>query len=241
MKPNLRDSETDAVEGQAMGHHHGRKRERAIDRACPTSIHLVRSLSPGATVADVGCHGWSLGDASLASGADYVGVDRVEPPGRPAHARFAGCSNGILDLPDDSCDLVVAGHVLEHVPAPVELMTELLRIAKPGGLVWIESPSELACQTVGSSDPEDHTFLSFWDDPTHVRPWTPGALYRLAITCQALPIAMQRGESGGIPVTTMLALKPEHVRSRPATRYVTLKDVAHGLEAAYDAVWGRRS
>ncbi len=36
----------------------------------------------------------------------------------------------------------------------------------------------------------------------------------------------------------MLALKPEFVRGKPATRYVTLKDVGYGVKAAYEAVWG---
>jgi len=194
-------------------------------------------LPPRATVADVGCFGWLLAEASLAGGADYVGVDRVEPPGRPAHARFARGSDASIELADDSCDLVVAGHVLEHVAAPVELAAELLRVLKPGGEVWIEAPSELACLTVGSSDVEDQHFFSFWDDPTHVRPWTPGALYRLALSCQAIPLAIQRGRTGDVPVSRMLAQKPTHLRGKPATRFVTLKDVPRGLSAAYRAVW----
>jgi SAM-dependent methyltransferase len=185
----------------------------------------------------VGCHGWLLGEASFAGGIDYVGVDRVEPPGRPAHARFARGSGASLELPDDSCDLVVAGHVLEHVATPVEFAAELLRVAKPGGKVWIEAPSELACLTLGSSDVEDQHFFSFWDDPTHVRPWTPGALYRLALSSQAVPIAIQRGQTGDVPVSRMLAQKPAHLRGKPATRFVTLKDVPRGLRAAYEAVW----
>src|SRR4051794_187353 len=98
-----------------------------VDGSCPTSVDLVRSLPRGATVADVGCHGWLLGQASLASGVHYVGVDRVEPPQRPAHALFARGSNASIDLPDESCELVVAGHVLEHVTEAIEFAAELLR------------------------------------------------------------------------------------------------------------------
>lgn len=220
-----------------MSMHLEQQRASGVAPLCPTSVELVRGLPRAATLADVGCHGWLLGDASLASGTDYVGVDRVEPPGRPAHARFARGSDASIELPDDSCDLVVAGHVLEHVVAPVELAAELLRVAKPGGVVWIEAPSELGCLTVGSSDVEGQYFSSFWDDPTHVRPWPPGALYRLAISCQAIPLAIQRGRTGDVPVSRMLARKPADLRGKPATRFVTLKDVPRGLRAAYDAVW----
>jgi SAM-dependent methyltransferase len=213
---------------------------RAIGCACPAALDLVRGLRPGATVADVGCHGWLLDEASRASGVRYLGVDRVEPPARPAQARFVRASDDGIDLPDDHCELVVASHVLEHVTDPIEFMAELVRIVKPGGLLRMESPSELGCQTVASGDVEDQRFLSFWDDPTHVRPWTPGAFYRLAISCQAVPLAIQRGQAGDVPVSTMLAIKPPHVRGKPATRYVTLKNVSYGLRAAYETVWGRR-
>lgn len=216
------------------------ERNRAIGRSCPAAVDLVRSLPHGATVVDVGCYGWLLGEASRASGVQYLGVDRVEPPARPAHARFVRASEGAIDLPDDQCELAVASHVLEHIADPIEFMAELMRIVKPGGQLWMESPSELGCQSVASDDVEDQRFLSFWDDPTHVRPWSPGAFYRLAISCQAVPIAIQRGQTGDVPVSTMLAIKPRHVRGKPGTRYVTLRNVGYGLKAAYEAVWGRR-
>jgi SAM-dependent methyltransferase len=202
------------------------------------SVDLVGDLPRGATVVDVGCFGWVLGEPTAANGVALIGVDQVEPPGRPAHAKFVYGSNAQIDLPDDCCDLVVAGHVLEHVPDGTAFAVELMRIVKPGGHVWIESPSELGCLSRSSDDPEDQHFYSFWDDPQHVRPWTPGALYRLAITCQAFPLAIQRAQAGDVPVSRMLARKPEFVRGKPATRYVTLKDVGYGVKAAYEAVWG---
>jgi SAM-dependent methyltransferase len=211
----------------------------AISRSCPTSVNLVRSLPRGATVVDIGCYGWLLGEATKTHGLQYIGVDRAEPPERPSHARFVRTLGASIDLRDDSCDLVVAGHVLEHVTDPIGFTAELLRLVKPGGKLWMESPSELGCHAVASDDPEDQQFLSFWDDPTHIRPWTPGALYRLAISCQAIPIAIQRGQTGDVPVSTMLAIKPTRVRGMPETRYVTLKNVGYGLHAAYEAVWGR--
>ena len=204
----------------------------------PTSVELVRDLPHGSTVVDVGCLGWVLGDATLKSGVTLIGVDQVEPPGRPEHARFVFGSNGHIDLPDDSCDLAIAGHVLEHVTDGTAFAAELFRIVKPGGHVWIEAPSELGCMSRSSDDPEDQHIYSFWDDAQHVRPWPPGALYRLAITCQAIPLAIQRAQTGDVPVSKMLARKPETVRGTPQTRYVTLKDVGYGVKAAYEAVWG---
>jgi SAM-dependent methyltransferase len=204
---------------------------------CPTSVELVRSLPKGSIVADIGCYGWLLGNAARIGGVNLIGIDRSEPSGRPEHASFASCTDSIIDLPDDHCDLVVAGHVLEHVVDGVAFAAEMLRILKPGGCLWIETPSELSCIGRSSDDPESHRFLSFWDDPTHVRPWTPGALYRLAISCRAVPLAIQRRETNGIPCSTMLARKPRSVSGRPTTRYVALKGVPYGVQAAYESIW----
>jgi SAM-dependent methyltransferase len=209
-----------------------------LEKSVPASVELVRDLPRGSTVVDVGCFGWVLGDATAQNGVTLIGTDQVEPPGRPAHAKFVLGSNSKIDLPDDCCDFVVAGHVLEHVSDGTAFAVELFRIVRPGGQVWIESPSELGCQSRSSDDPEDQHFYSFWDDPQHVRPWTPGALYRLAITCQAVPLAIQRAQAGDVPVSRMVARKPETVRGAPQTRYVTLKDVGYGVKAAYEAVWG---
>ena len=209
----------------------------AVRRTCPTAIEFVGQLPPGALVADIGCYGWLLGEVAQARGVTLIGVDRREPPGRPPHARFAHGADATIDLPDDCCDLVVASHVLEHVADGVALAAELMRIVKPGGHLWLETPSELGCLTASSDDPEDHQFLNFWDDPTHVRPYSPAALYRLAISCQAIPVAMQRSQTGPVPSSTLLALKPVSMRGKPDVRYVTLKGVGYGVAAAYAAVW----
>lgn len=44
------------------------------------------------------------------------------------------------DFPDGSFDLVLSTGVLEHVKDDHALMREMVRLAKPGGLVYIEIP-----------------------------------------------------------------------------------------------------
>ena len=206
-----------------------------VDRNVPAVDEVIRQ---GMTVVDCGCYGWRLAELCARSGASLIGVDQAEPPGRPQGASFAAVGEGVIALDDDVADVVVASHVLEHVVTPVAFMWELMRITRRGGVIWIEAPSELAVQPVSSSDAEDHSFESFWDDPTHIRPWTPGALYRLALSCHCMPLAISRCDAGGIPSTRMMARKPFIFDDVKEPRYVSLRGVLPGVANAWAHVWG---
>jgi len=203
----------------------------------PDAPGMIADLPQDSLVLDIGCFGWRLAQACASHGHRLIGLDRAEPPDRPAAAGFALMNGVQLDLPDDLGHLTVAAHVLEHLDQPILFFAELARVTAPGGLIWIEAPSELSAMPRASDDPADHAFVSFWDDPTHVRPWTPAAFYRLALSCQCLPLACGRAQTGGIPVSRMLARKPLDVHGRPPTTYVSLLGVEPGLEAAWRAVW----
>jgi SAM-dependent methyltransferase len=213
------------------------ERDAGATTIVPDVAAVIATLAAGQTVIDCGCFGWRLADACASSGHRLVGLDRVEPPGRPPGAAFARLDGAQAALPGDVGDLVVASHVLEHVAEPVPFFAELVRLARPGGLLWVEAPSDLSAERRASDHPTDNRFDSFWDDPTHVRPYTPAALYRLALSCQCLPLACARAETGGIPVARMLARKPLQVSGRPATTYVSLLGVPPGLAAAWRATW----
>jgi SAM-dependent methyltransferase len=206
---------------------------------CESIEQIVARLPEDSTVLDVGCFGWRLAEQSLAQRVRLVGADLAEPPGRPHGVGYASIKDNQISMPDSQCDLVVATHVLEHVVDAMGFMRELVRAAKPGGLIFLEAPSELACIPPSSNDPSDHRFLSFWDDPTHVRPWTPGAMYRLALSCQAMPVSIQRADAGGIPSVQMIAQKPTWVAGRGQHRFVSLRKVEAGLQNAWEAVWGK--
>jgi len=65
-----------------------------------------------------------------------------------------------LPFDDDSVDLVVANHIVEHldIPAFIPFMNECRRVLKPGCQMHIETPSPL-CEW-------------FHQDPTHRRGYT---------------------------------------------------------------------
>ena len=198
---------------------------------------IEKIISRGSKVVDCGCYGWRLADSCRDAGALLTGVDQAEPPGRPNGAQFTVMKDGRIDLPDGFADVTVASHILEHVIEPVKFFWELMRITRPGGMVWVEAPSELSVRS-SSDNAEDGSFESFWDDPTHIRPWTPGAMYRLALGCHCAPIAISRHNSGSIPCTRMLGQKPLHTRDATEPRYVSLLNVDLGVKNAWAHVWG---
>ena len=60
---------------------------------------------------------------------------RFRRAGILAHAIQAGI--GALPFADASFDLVIAAHVLEHLPEPVAALAEMRRVLRPGGWVVI--------------------------------------------------------------------------------------------------------
>jgi SAM-dependent methyltransferase len=163
---------------------HGAKLARVRD-----PVAQAYSLTPlGGAVLDVGCLGLrqqamarQLGRLDLR----HSGTDVISPPEPlPEDFRFRTADLDREEIPfsNDSNDLVVASHVLEHLRRPVEAFGELVRVCRPGGLVYVEAPSERTLLLPGMPFDHDKFFsLSFFDDPTHVsRPWTPQSLHRLA-------------------------------------------------------------
>jgi SAM-dependent methyltransferase len=154
---------------------------------------VVKSLTPGAAVLDIGCQGWrpyrlacTLGRADLRhAGCDCQ--EEASPPG--AEFRMADLRSQALPWPDDSFDCVVLSHVLEHLHDPNAAFGEAVRVCRPGGIVFVEMPSDRSTLFSLPWAQHLHLLLSYWDDPTHVgRPFTPQALYRMAVywSCSTL-------------------------------------------------------
>jgi 2-polyprenyl-3-methyl-5-hydroxy-6-metoxy-1,4-benzoquinol methylase len=62
-------------------------------------------------------------------------------------------------------------HVVEHLRTMTNLWTEISRLLKPGGRVYIETPGPESVAT--ESPPESlrgKITLNFYDDPTHIQP-----------------------------------------------------------------------
>jgi 2-polyprenyl-3-methyl-5-hydroxy-6-metoxy-1,4-benzoquinol methylase len=70
---------------------------------------------------------------------DYVGVDLV-PDNYRGTAEITACDVTAIDYRDESFDLIICSHVLEHIPDDRLAIKELFRVLKPGGRAILQVP-----------------------------------------------------------------------------------------------------
>ncbi len=106
------------------------------------SVAMLRRWTrlEGATVVDIGGGPGYFADAFADAGSRYAGI---EPDSGEMTARGGVSGNSLrgsgLELPlsSASVDVAFSSNVLEHVPDPVRMAEEMLRVARPGGVVFI--------------------------------------------------------------------------------------------------------
>jgi SAM-dependent methyltransferase len=95
---------------------------------------------PGRTVLDVGGGGGWFTDAFRASGARccLFEPDRAELYSRPTPLAGAVLADGLrLPVRDGAADVAFSSNVLEHVPDPMRLISEMIRVTRPDGLIYL--------------------------------------------------------------------------------------------------------
>ncbi|AMW34566.1 class I SAM-dependent methyltransferase [Haematospirillum jordaniae] len=73
-----------------------------------------------------------------------------------------------LPLEDKTVDVIMMNHVIEHLADPLLFLKEAKRTLRPGGCLYVRTPN---IRRVGTA---------FWEDYTHVRPYTPASLRAMA-------------------------------------------------------------
>lgn len=109
----------------------------------------LTQIGPKARILDCGVGNGSLSialDGILKGPVDYHGIDTsaemlVQAKSMMLHAGLRSHLKqaDVLSLPydDQSFDVVMAAHVLEHLPDPQRALKEMIRVLKPGGIVFL--------------------------------------------------------------------------------------------------------
>jgi 2-polyprenyl-3-methyl-5-hydroxy-6-metoxy-1,4-benzoquinol methylase len=119
--------------------------ERTKRQCFRDRLRRIRAMKGDGRLLDVGCATGIFLDMARAQGFQVFGVEPTPYLAAEASARlgldvYAGTLER-ANLPALSFDVVTLFHVIEHVSSPLNLLTEVHRILKPGGLLCLETPS----------------------------------------------------------------------------------------------------
>ena len=73
-------------------------------------------------------------------------------------------TGNLAAIPDNSYDVIIFAHVIEHLLNGLEVLAALCDKLRDNGVIYIESPSERSLTL-----PSVKGTLNFYDDPTHVK------------------------------------------------------------------------
>lgn len=146
------------------------------ESAAPPLLAGALAASEGDLI-DVGCGDGILLDLLRREFGHRWRIKGFEiSPGRAELARSRGHEvladeSGDVPAESSSFDIVASTHVIEHVPDDVTYATELRRLVRPGGLVYVETPVKLPGAWYFRRNPQAGWVL----DPTHVREYRSAA------------------------------------------------------------------
>ncbi len=110
-------------------------------------LAMCQRAGPVSTILDCGCSDgeFTARIAKAVKATRTLGIDVVPEQIAKARARgiegIVGNLDGSLNVPDESVDMVVASHVVEHVANTDTLVKELYRVLKPDGYIIMTTPN----------------------------------------------------------------------------------------------------
>ena len=111
---------------------------------------------------------------------EIYGVDIIDKGEVPHFINYQAIDLdlSLLPYPDDFFDTIIFSHVIEHLRSPFELGNEINRVMKPGGTIYVETLNwtTMLVPSFGFKR-EQHIPFNFFDDPSHIKPWTKHGLF----------------------------------------------------------------
>jgi 2-polyprenyl-3-methyl-5-hydroxy-6-metoxy-1,4-benzoquinol methylase len=120
------------------------------------SIKLTDKKLGGVNL-DLGCGDGGFSKVCMEAGIRSTGLDY--PATDLEKDRF--------DFESRNVDFVTMNAVIEHIANPSNLFNEIKRILKKGGLIFIRTPNWKI------------DYKNFYNDPTHVKPYSPESIKRV--------------------------------------------------------------
>jgi SAM-dependent methyltransferase len=174
----------------------------------------------GATVVDVGFGQGRFLEEGQRSGLKTIGIDRdgdlVASASQRGLTAFQCDVRDIGEVIDNPVDGIIAAHLVEHLEAGdlKKMLHDMATCVRPGGIAIIATPNFKDWRVASEL---------FWIDPTHVRPYPPGAIQQLID-----PADWKWETSGHVPV----------VVTRELPR-VLLKRMIYGTDYGRSGLWYR--
>lgn len=137
----------------------------SITRQMFDRLMQMHPQKPGAKVLDVGCGQGVALEVFKAAGLDPLGIT-LGPDVEACRAKglnVEAMDLSFLDFPDDTFDLVWCRHALEHSVFPFFTLSEMHRVLKPGGVLYVEVPApDTSCNHQTNPNHYSVLGLSMW-------------------------------------------------------------------------------
>lgn len=128
---------------------------------------------PGRKILDVGCGPGILCEVFASLGADVTGIDLTGEMVERAKARCHGMENAVffegdaenLPFADGVFDSAATRLTIHHYSRPEEVLSEIRRVLKPGGLLLVADITSAADEKAAGL----HNALETLRDPSHIK------------------------------------------------------------------------
>jgi 2-polyprenyl-3-methyl-5-hydroxy-6-metoxy-1,4-benzoquinol methylase len=118
-------------------------------------VHGMPPLRKGQSIVDLGSGAGHFVQCCREEELEATGIDIADG---------VNLERDPIPVKSSSADVVTAISVIEHLVSPANLLSEALRVLRPGGALILVSPNW------------QYSMSTFFDDPTHVHPYTPKSL-----------------------------------------------------------------
>ena len=168
-------------------------------------VRILEAEGARGDLLDVGCGRGDLFRRLPSTIASYTGVDLVRYDGFPESpdARFRVADlNQRLPIEDAAADIVVSIETIEHLENPRALFRELVRAARPGGLLLVTTPNQLSLLSKLSFVLKDHhANFQAVHYPAHITALLPSDLMNIGTELSLEQPRIVYSDDGRIPGT----------------------------------------